>query len=658
MINLLNHKKPIKQPSLSLSLSRNPHPIPQILPTFLKAPLTLIVMTTIVSLAMVAKSWLLPIIINSDYDTTQTQGLNIAVAVGAGVSLQSIEYTNAGDNTSVTDKCQLTKNGLLSTTGVLTSCKVTVTIRLNTTAGYTVKLSSNSSTLSSTNLIGTANPSNTITPTTGNLTTPVALTNGQWGYAMPYAQAVDETNANAPLSGFDPANPPTNPDYAEVQVDATTPSPTDTIHLNKKYAQVPTNTAPDTIRITNTSTNNTDYTFDIYIATRLNFNQPADVYNGTVLITIDANTPPPPEPTPPPSYTTKATSIVPNFASTTTPSGNGTGTNGPQFSIVGTGFGTTPTVTIGGQPCTDVTVNSTGTAMTCTGPVTGMSDGEQRVVINGTDAGDNYTVWYSSYAFPTLQSLTATGTCQGTAAAPVIYRDSRDSQLYYVAKLADNKCWMLDNLRYKPNGDTSGTVTAGFAATQVANTGSYLTADGSTSSTGTNLDSPKYIDPIAETSNGICSNNTGKSAQNISKCGLLYNFYTATAGTAPQSQTTQGSTASGSICPVNWRLPTGYDVNGDFAILNGSMNAGSLAAGSTSTGTGYYENWQSSGAWRGLFSGLYSNAFGNQGSSGCYWSSSVFSATNGYFAYFDASYVYPGMSYYNRLYGFAVRCVL
>jgi len=360
------------------------------------------------------------------------------------------------------------------------------------------------------------------------------------------------------------------------------------------------------------------------------------------------------------------TAIVPNIASTTAPTGNGTGTNGPQFSIAGTNFGAAPTVTIGGLACTNVVVNSAGTAITCTGPVASLTTGAKTVAINGTNTTASVT--YNNTAYPTLQSLTG-ATCTGTATTPTVYRDTRDSQLYYVAKLADNKCWMLDNLRFKPNGNTTGSVTNNFTATQVANTGQYLSTDGtqpSTSAADAKNDAAKYVDPISV---AYCYGTTDISPQNITKCGFLYNFYTANAGTVPYDQYDGHST--GSICPANWHLPTATSTTtgpdyglyynfADFAVLNVSMNAGIFTTPGDTTNT-FFAGWQPTGAWRGVFSGAYFANFSNQGASGngAYWSSSTSSYAAGRNLYFSSSNVNPGGNpSYSRYSGFAVRCVI
>jgi uncharacterized protein (TIGR02145 family) len=289
--------------------------------------------------------------------------------------------------------------------------------------------------------------------------------------------------------------------------------------------------------------------------------------------------------------------------------------------------------------------------MTCTGPTSNITDGEKRIAINGIDAGDDYTVWYSSYNFPTLQSLVGVS-CD---TAPTIYRDARDSQLYYVAKLPDDKCWMLDNLRYKPNGDTAGTNQAGFSAVQVWS--GYLTIDGNPY---TNEDSGKYIDPISE---GYCHGSANISSENVTKCGLLYNWFTATAGTGDQSLNTAGAEATGSICPINWRLARGgYKgvIGNDFDALNAIM-AGYVSNQDSNYWQDYdfhFAGWQPSGSFHGVFSGTYGSSFSGQGDFGAFWSPLLYNWTLPHALFFSGSHVYSGMGYDDRFYGFGVRCVV
>jgi uncharacterized protein (TIGR02145 family) len=282
-----------------------------------------------------------------------------------------------------------------------------------------------------------------------------------------------------------------------------------------------------------------------------------------------------------------------------------------------------------------------------------MYDGVKRVVINDIDAGDDYTVYYSSYAFPTLQSLTS-ATCDTT---PTVYRDARDSQLYYVAQLADTKCWMLDNLKYKPNGDSTGTATGNFSATQVADPGlsNMLTVNGTSADASPNQDAPKYIDPIASTQgSNFCRNNLNKSTYNLTKCGLLYNYFTATAGTNPQTNYSSSSpNAPGSICPANWRLPSNN--SGDYGDLDKAYNG----TGAAHTDATVINNlWLYSGAFATVWSGYYQYEFNFQGQYGYFWSSTASSATLSRHTLFSATEAGPGNRGGYRYFGLAVRCVI
>jgi len=532
--------------------------------------------------------------------------INIAKAeTDVSLNIQPVIAMSLANCDNPSENESLNLNVMPSSSGVFTNNCQNLTVATNA-PGYQLSVKAESNDDTNNLVYQNPLPPNLITPpyiaaTANSLSSPNILANNTWGFAVTSNNVILDT----PIDNFDASY--TIGDSSGIY--AGLPNSETTIH--------------DTDELPGQIDN-----FTFYYGVRVTAEKLAGTYQTTVTYTAtSADIPEPPEPLctiqtcsfePSPEWQAKDTLIVPNFASTQPPTGNGTGTNGPQFSIFGSGFGSSPTVTIGGQPCTDITVNSTETAITCTGPVSGLTDGEQRTFINGVDAGDASTVWYSTYNFLTLQSLTTTGTCDGTATDPIIYRDARDSQLYYVAKLADNKCWMLDNLRYKPNGDTTGTVTSGFIATQQADTGTILSQDGTMNATDTpnNYDIALYIDPIPTT---YCYGNTNISPENITKCGLLYNFYTATAGTAPQFQTT--GDASGSICPTNWHLPTDRNASGDFAVLD-------LAAGGTGTysippTTAQLALWWPNGSWRGVFSGTYGFGFSAQGTTGLYWSSSI-----------------------------------
>ncbi len=215
-------------------------------------------------------------------------------------------------------------------------------------------------------------------------------------------------------------------------------------------------------------------------------------------------------------------------------------------------------------------------------------------------------------------------------------RGGGTAKTYRIAKLADNKCWMLDNLKL---GSTTGTTTLTSADSNVSS--NFILPQVQTGGSAS-YDTPTVSGPVP--------GDTGNGATNY---GYLYNWSAATAGET-QASITSGNAAH-SICARGWRLPTG-GTGGDFAQLDQAF--GGSGTGSWS-GEANIAQWQHNGPFKGVFAGDWWEGFYGQGGWGFLWSSSAYPDWSGsaFYATFNAGYVYPG-DYYYRNYGFGVRCLL
>jgi uncharacterized protein (TIGR02145 family)/prepilin-type N-terminal cleavage/methylation domain-containing protein len=231
----------------------------------------------------------------------------------------------------------------------------------------------------------------------------------------------------------------------------------------------------------------------------------------------------------------------------------------------------------------------------------------------------------------------------GTNSGAIItLADTRDTtpHQYAIAKLADNHCWMLENLRL---GSSTGPTVLTPQDTNVSMQWSLpqLITSGAVS-----YDQPQAIGPM--------SGDTGTGATNY---GYFYNWCAATAGTNTTCtpQATQAQNAASDICALGWRMPTGGPT-GEFAWLNAKMN--NPAATAPVTTSGYFANWLYTGAYRGTFAGFWNASLSSQGINSYTWSSSVTASTNTAYALtFTASTLNPAITN-DRNRGFSVRCIL
>ena len=264
--------------------------------------------------------------------------------------------------------------------------------------------------------------------------------------------------------------------------------------------------------------------------------------------------------------------------------------------------------------------------------------------------------------------------------------DQRDNNTYAIAKLADGKCWMIENLRlestaehnsdgalaqgygtsatYGNFGGLAGAENANFTYSTTANSLYYSGTQEGTASIdiGTSND-PGYRMPRYNnwnnqlTSANRPQNPTSSSATNSTTKAGMYsygNYYTWHAAIADTTYYTSGDHGTTSICPSGWRLPQGNTTSAGFGKLDVDMG-----------GTGAYQSTaEASNKWRKypnnfLCSGYFvtSSASGG-GWYGYYWSSTAGDNSNSFGLYLGGSGVNPGNNYVGKDYGQSIRCTV
>ena len=260
-------------------------------------------------------------------------------------------------------------------------------------------------------------------------------------------------------------------------------------------------------------------------------------------------------------------------------------------------------------------------------------------------------------------------------------KDDRDGKLYWVAKLADNQCWMTQNLDLDLSTETALTpddsnVSANWTPTMPTQT-TLTSGDFSDNNGVRSFDPGMYVNnnPTAWTScnnywsGGSCSNWTNVSSMTAMTeertdgtiidgntydahylAGNYYQWNAATAGTGEQA-TSYDTNATDSICPKGWKLPTSN--NSDSGSFGGLTNAYGISSnsGNSADATAFTK------------SPLYFIPAGsvNSGSLGAgeignYWSSTVESSDYMYSLYFNSRNVDPS-AFGEEYSGQSVRCL-
>ena len=326
----------------------------------------------------------------------------------------------------------------------------------------------------------------------------------------------------------------------------------------------------------------------------------------------------------------------------------------------------------------------------------------------GTDYGPNQTIeftagqysnaglklyanWYGSE--DEMQNWTG---CSSMSIGDVTaLTDNRDNNVYAIAKLADGKCWMIENLRLADkdssnndiNLDSTNTHNPSLPLTNIYDSGttsnhlsptSSLAYDSNTAPEGWCKDDSTACDDQSRlrTDNTVLfANNTSSSysaLSNVYSYGNYYNWYSATAGHGKYgSSYGNGYHAPGDICPAGWHLPKGGNksqesTNEFWSLVVTGINNGVNPANYNSSEPYYTGNPEGSNVSKALRA--YPNNFIYSGyalepsisyrnSSGQYLSATGAGTNNYRLFLISSTTVRPGTGSVSRHYGDTVRCV-
>ena len=307
--------------------------------------------------------------------------------------------------------------------------------------------------------------------------------------------------------------------------------------------------------------------------------------------------------------------------------------------------------------------SATNPQTTCSGTTYNDNGTVPANTVNANSTLTLYAIWQE---VPSMQSMTSAKLAElmpNTGDATII-PDVRDDQNYTIAKLADGKYWMVENLNL-----------AGGAALSAADTdvtSDYISSF-STSNNLTKTDNTIVL-PASSTSGFDTENysyvyNTGNKTSTCTSPGC-YSYYSWDAATLGSSRgiATDNQNAEQSICPKNWKLPTTYngtdsdtnptDFRGLMMALGGFNTVQTYNSSTNPTGATMYGKISAS-PYNFLLAGLYYNgSFYSGGSYGYYWSATSYSnSSSARNLRFDSSNVYSASNYGGRTYGFSVRCL-
>ena len=153
--------------------------------------------------------------------------------------------------------------------------------------------------------------------------------------------------------------------------------------------------------------------------------------------------------------------------------------------------------------------------------------------------------------------------------------DIRDNQQYLVQRLADGKCWMIDDLRL---GTDPISQDISSSNTNISSSTSF-TMPALTNTFTSNVSVPQASGIVA----GQVINHFGDTT---GKAGVYYNYCSATAGTVCKHSDIRDATED--ICPAGWRLPTGGAGGEQENLFNQFGTVIGMQVGASLTYAGWY----------------------------------------------------------------------
>ena len=274
-----------------------------------------------------------------------------------------------------------------------------------------------------------------------------------------------------------------------------------------------------------------------------------------------------------------------------------------------------PTTTNGVDSCTG------GTSYNASGTIT----------LDQTGGSNNYHLYAMWQRDTYMQNWNGCGVM--SVGDTVTLPDIRDDEQYLIGKLADGKCWMLDNLRL-----------GGTSAIKLTSEDTNINSD-FTLPAGISL--PNVFDSYATAQIDVDYKNETTTSYGVGsgKVGVYYNFCAVSAGTYCYTQGAGTGNANYDICPRGWRLPTGGN-GGEFQTLYSYYN------NSTATNVNSFQYNLSTP----LSGYIFGTGRSEVGTKGRYWASTYSTGSDIWGVRVQTTVV--AMVDYFRNRGLPVRCLL